>query len=78
MNDTTKWKSASDKEIYTIAKNWAKKYTMKQLRGFQENYTALMKSLNGVERSEMMKRWQCVTWAIDIKAFDKYTTGAKL
>lgn len=71
MNDAARWNSASDKALYVIAKKWAKKYTMKQLRAFQENYTILMKSLKGVARSEMSKRWQCVTWAIDIKAFGK-------
>jgi len=74
MSDVEKWAKSTNEEVYEIARNWAKKYTTKKLRGLQTSYTEYIKmEENGCNDSFTMKgldnMWQCATWAIDIREF---------
>jgi hypothetical protein len=69
--DEKKWFDITPKEKSKIAKQWAKKYTMRQLRAFQSSYTGYLKTLQGDAWKAMDNRWQTVTEAIDWKAFGK-------
>jgi hypothetical protein len=72
MSDTQRWAEATDKELYPIAEKWAKQYNMKTLRAFQERYSNLQgQTKDTTELRCYQNMWQCLTFAIDIKAFGK-------
>ncbi len=68
--DLENWSKMNDEQLYEAAREWAQKYTMKKLRMFQDSYSENMeKDLNEANWKGNQNMWQCVTFAISIKAF---------
>jgi hypothetical protein len=71
--DEKKWYFSSDGQLYDIAKEWAKKFTYKELRAFQQSYADYQRMPNASEERKIAydHMWQTATWAIDIQVFGK-------
>ena len=52
-SDEIKWANSKDEDLDTIAKKWAKEYSTKRLRQFQDSYKSLMNGLNRLTESEL-------------------------
>lgn len=69
-NDDKKWLNSSNQEKQKIARSWAKKYTIKTLRGFQALYEQDMsRSVSNDEYFARKARLDTATLAIDYRAF---------
>jgi hypothetical protein len=69
-SDLKKWAETPDKELYEISKDWAKRFTLRKLRSFQQHYLNCQeKEHNKDNLLGLVNMWKCATWAIDYKEF---------
>jgi hypothetical protein len=74
-SDQKRWAAATKDELEEIAKKWAKKYSLRTLRAFQESYLVLLTKGEDSDYRAYDNRWQAATLAINIKCFTETTNG---
>jgi hypothetical protein len=69
--DEKKWAESTDEQLRDIAKMWAKKFTHKELRAFQQAYVNYQEHPELTEDQHLAydNMWQVATWAIGFRAF---------